>query len=301
MRRHLGELAVQLHQQLLDRGAGRRGDGFLLVRVGRRDEALHMDARHVLAGRQQGPFHGIHERPRPADIELRTGVAAHHLAHFAVGEEALHRVQHVHHFQPIHMGLGDGPQLVAEDHRRLVTVGVDQLDAALAGLQRRLEDGEHRGDPRAATEQNQVVLAGTQVEVPSRWQHLQQVAGAHLVVEPVGHPAAVHPLDGDLGQVVAIRRAGHGIAARQPLATERHAEAEELPRLVAEAFFQPRRYPQHQRAAVVGLGNHLGHFQLEATGLLGFDHKWLRTAHGSLRFRRRRRSFAHYRCATRCR
>ncbi|MNG20585.1 hypothetical protein D3C84_1048500 [compost metagenome] len=95
-----------------------------------------MDTPRILATAQQGLLHCIHEGAWATDEKLCTAMATHQLTHFALAEEALHRVEHMDHLQTLAMGLGQLAQLVAEDHRGLVAVGVDQGDAPCAGEQR---------------------------------------------------------------------------------------------------------------------------------------------------------------------
>ncbi|MNM83054.1 hypothetical protein D3C81_951000 [compost metagenome] len=237
------------------------GQQFIGVR--RRDEAFDMDPLGRFAHCQQRALHGVHERSRPTDEVVAAGRSAQQMTDLMVRQKTLHRIEDVHHVQLIRMRLDQLAQLVLENHRRLIAVGVDQLDRSPTAVQHRFENGKHRGDARAAPEQDQGLFGvrlRVQAEMPGRWQHFQPVADLHFV-HPVRHPATVDPFHRDLGQRVREGRAGHGVAAGQQFAGQGHAKTQELARFVAKALTQGWRYVQHQRARIQGLVDHRAHLQ----------------------------------------
>ena len=145
-------------------------------------------------------------------------------------------------------------QLLVEDDRGLVAVGIEQPDAARAGAQRRLDQRHHRRDAAAAAEQQQRRVAVLQHEAAGRRQDVQRAAFLQRVVEPVRALAARHPLDRHLEMAaVGLGRARQRIAAVEGALVVRHPEGQEL----AGAVLEP-------------VGEVFGHLQNEGTGVRGF-------------------------------
>ena len=130
--------------------------------------------------------------------------------------------------------------LVFEDDRALVAVGVDELHVALGGAERGLQDGEHRGDAATPAKQYDPVLAlvRAQREAPLGWLHQNPVSDVHLVVEPVGNAPVIDAFDRHLGPGIGPGRARKRVATMQLHPFPGNLEGEELPGPIAELFLQ---------------------------------------------------------------
>ena len=105
-----------------------------------------------------------------------------------------------------------------ENHRIGVAIAVDQREAAVRlRLQRRLDDGQHRRDARAAGKGEIAFLrfrGELRIETTRRRPDLQLVAGFHLAIDKAGKPPIGDLFDRD-PQTLFLRRGADGIAAAQ--------------------------------------------------------------------------------------
>ncbi len=155
--------------------------------------------------------------------------------------------------EAVAVGGAQGLQLGGEDHRLGVAVGVEHPYPSIGGGEHRLGDREHRCDTAAPAEPHHWARGIVRHEGAARLHHVEHVALADMVVEPVRHLAARHPLDRDGEVGVGGRSAGHGVAAGHLLALDEGAEHTELPRQIAEQIGEVDRHLQHERAGVGGL------------------------------------------------
>ncbi|MNO95312.1 hypothetical protein D3C76_869500 [compost metagenome] len=141
------------------------------------------------------------------DVQAEVGDARSHLLQLAVVDDVLRRTGAVH-----------------EDH---VDIAVGVVEPA--------RHGHHRGDADATTEVQH--LGGREVdgiEQPDRAMHGQFVTFLQGVVQPVGHLAARHALDGQ-GKAVGHRgRAGDGVRTHHLDAIDLQLQGHELAGLEEE-------------------------------------------------------------------
>ena len=118
--------------------ARRRRRGRLRVVIRRRDEALHVDALARHAALAQRVLHRIHEGGRAAQVEILIQGAADAGVHVRHAHEAALVVQRVVQGQAARVLLRQAFELVAEDDRARVAVGVEELHATRRGGERDL-------------------------------------------------------------------------------------------------------------------------------------------------------------------
>ena len=160
-------------------------------------------------------------------------------------------------------------ELVLEDDRLVVPVGVDQLDRTGCVRERGLQDRDAGRDPGSPAEEDDRRLPVLQDEDSVRRHHLECVPGRHGIVHPIGGAPVDHTLDRHLVGGVESRRAGERVTANETLPVYRDAKTQELPRLVGEAIGQFGGNVEHDRLAVVCFLDHVGDAEIEirATGL----------------------------------
>ena len=160
-------------------------------------------------------------------------------------------------------------ELVLEDDRLIVPVGVDQLDRTRCVRERGLQDRDAGRDPGSPAEEDDRRIPVLQDEDPVRRHDLERVPGRNGVVHPVGGAPVDHALDRHLVGGIQSRRAGERVTANETLPVHLDAKTQELPRLVGEALGELGGNVEHDRLAVVGFLDHVGDAEIEirATGL----------------------------------
>ena len=147
-------------------------------------------------------------------------------------------------------------ELVLEDDGFFVAVGIQQRDAAASLGQHRAQDGKHRRDAAAAGQQQKVAIERARMEHAGRHHHLDGVASADVVANPVGAAPAGDALDRDARRVVHTGRARHGVAARHMAPVDAKAQRQELARLVGKGSGQIGWHIERHRLGVVGFVHH---------------------------------------------
>jgi hypothetical protein len=204
-----------------------------------------------LLGRHAGLDHrglcGIHERARPADKGL-TGIG--HPGRgpgceLLLRRRALHGVQPVNDLQAIRILGRQLLQVLLEDDRALIAVGIEQHHIALMLLENGAQDGEHRCDS-AATGQQQKVLRQIPGREQARGRHqLDGVTHLNPVANPVGASSLVDALDSHPQGIVEHRGTGHGVAARHIAALDRQSQSQKLAGTIAELLSQSLWHLEH--------------------------------------------------------
>ena len=243
---------VGLRLGLGDLLGGRSNLGHVTERVAAERHELLLVA--TLAGElqlaQRGDDH-LHEGRRAADEGVPGGVRRRERLQLLAGRQALHGLQPVHDLQPVGVLGGQSAQLVGEDHRALVAVGVEHHDPAGAVRERGAGDRHDRGDAAAAGEEQQVGVERGRGEDAAGRQHPHGRADLEVVADPVGGVAVDGALDRDGQRAAVVRARGQRVAAgREAVAVTRHRQGQELARLVLEGGLGALGHPEGDGARV---------------------------------------------------
>ena len=134
---------------------------------------MHMTIRHAQA--LEGVDARVHKRPRTTYKGLGEQKRPRQFGQLLNAGDALYRVQPVNDLQALRISAGQGLELILENHRGFVAVGIKQENAARTGKQGRTQDRQHRRYPAAAAEQQQVAVEVARHKNPRRWQHVNRL------------------------------------------------------------------------------------------------------------------------------
>ncbi len=168
------------------------------------------------------------------------------------------------------------PQRRREDHRALVGVRVHQDDPPAPGPKRGLEDRHDRRDPAAPGDQQEIGVERAGGKGAGRRQHVENCACDDLSDNPVRCVTGRHPLDCEARRLTSHGRTAQRVAAGDRAAVRRrHPHGDELPAPVREGRGELARHGQHERAGLLGLGDHLGHRHLVEGAVASSRRKYL--------------------------
>ena len=227
------------------------------------------------AGLGSSLHRGVHKGTGAADEQRRRRPGPQPGRELGHRGHTLHAVQPVLDLQPLRVSPGQLVERVAEDDRAFVAVGVEQRHAPRASCQYRAQDGQHGCDAAATGQQHEVAVKRAWREHACRRQHLQRVARAHLVAQPVGAEASSDALDCHAQAFVQARRAGHGVASgqlRYVAALHGQTQRDELASVVGEGLRLIRRHLKDEGLGVGRLVHHCAHAQGDVAGVGGVGH-----------------------------